>query len=208
MAKVFNPSNSLYVVASKPHPDNTEYRIAQGSEQWEAKDVSVTKIQMVYNSRVAGMLSPSYPDGTEDYEAVAEAVKLLNRFGSSNVKTKHVFVLDKDHSKDVHKLRETLEKTYKSQQDTIALSAYVEVSHYEKVEAGHVFRVRISGMTKERFIKLLKKHKHIDAASDLENWKSSNPKYPNSGWDSYMSKTYKAISLELGLPTAKALYGE
>ncbi|MCZ0754405.1 hypothetical protein [Anoxybacillus sp. J5B_2022] len=94
MAQVFSPRRAIYIPASGGHPKNTEYRVAWGFEQWGESPVAVTKVQMVYNGRVAGMLSPSYPDDTLDEKAVIFALKLLKEgWGTSSKKSKDVLVL-------------------------------------------------------------------------------------------------------------------
>lgn len=76
MSKIFEPEDYILVKASDPHPQNTEYRIAFGKEKWN-KDVAVFKIQMVYNGRVSGRRSPSYPLGSDDYERVYKAMNCM-----------------------------------------------------------------------------------------------------------------------------------
>ncbi|MGG4000258.1 hypothetical protein [Anoxybacillus kestanbolensis] len=96
MAQVFSPRRSIFVPASGGHPKNTEYRVAWGFEQWGDSPVAVTKVQMVYDGRVAGMLSPSYPDNTLDEKAVIFALKLLKEgWGTAMKKSKDVLVLRK-----------------------------------------------------------------------------------------------------------------
>lgn len=80
MAKTFFPTKSIYVAASKPHPLNTQYKISIGAEIWEDNNHEVIKVQMVYDNKIAGRRSPSYPIGTNDYEKVhAEINKLLEQ---------------------------------------------------------------------------------------------------------------------------------
>lgn len=79
MAKVFKAKKTIFIPAtsgSNAHPELTEYRVAWGTEQW-TQPTDVTKIQMVYKGTVAGMLSPSYPDNTNDLKAVLTAIKFL-----------------------------------------------------------------------------------------------------------------------------------
>lgn len=72
MAKTYFPhaNKEILVNASKPHPDNTHYKISTGLETWEDGNHEVVKIQMVYNGEVAGRRSPSYPLGTDDFQRV------------------------------------------------------------------------------------------------------------------------------------------
>ncbi|WP_186431381.1 hypothetical protein [Clostridium sp. BSD9I1] len=76
MLKIFRADDYILVKASEPHPANTAYRIAFGKEKWN-KDVPVFKIQMVYNGKVSGRRSPSYPQGSDDYERVEKAMNYL-----------------------------------------------------------------------------------------------------------------------------------
>lgn len=94
MAKVFDERRAIFVPASSPHPDFTEYRVAWGYERWGDDSVPVEKTQMVYRGRVAGMLSPSFPDNTVDKKAVRLASDLLEEgYGSGSRKSKIVLVL-------------------------------------------------------------------------------------------------------------------
>lgn len=95
MAKVFDERRAIFVPASSPHPDFTEYRVAWGYEQWRDDSIPVEKTQMVYRGRVAGMLSPSFPDNTVDKKAVRLASDLLEKgYGSGSRKSKIVLVLN------------------------------------------------------------------------------------------------------------------
>lgn len=96
MARVFNPNKVIFVPATGGHPKNAEYRVAWGTEQWNTP-VNVSKVQMVYNGTVAGMLSPSFPDETLDEQAVIFALQLLkeNNYGINSKTTKDVLVLRK-----------------------------------------------------------------------------------------------------------------
>ncbi|ENQ3108742.1 hypothetical protein ACEOWJ_004924 [Bacillus cereus] len=79
MAKVFHPIESIFVPATtgeKAHPANTEYKVSYGTEIWEGVAVEVYKTQMVYDGKVSGRRSPSYPNA-KDYLAVHEAMQQL-----------------------------------------------------------------------------------------------------------------------------------
>ena len=79
MAKVFHPIESLLVPATtgqKAHPANTEYKVSYGSEIWDGIAVEVYKVQMVYEGKVSGRRSPSYPCAS-DYQKVHEAMQQL-----------------------------------------------------------------------------------------------------------------------------------
>lgn len=77
MAQTFFPSKSIFIPASSPHPENTEYKISRGIERWEGENHEVLKVQMVYNGVVAGRRSPSYPIGTDDFQRVARKLQEL-----------------------------------------------------------------------------------------------------------------------------------
>ena len=77
MARVFYPRKSISVPASVPHPAGTEYKISIGDEEWDGYFHTVIKVQMVYDGKVAGRKSPSYPIGTDDAQRVAEAIRQL-----------------------------------------------------------------------------------------------------------------------------------
>lgn len=83
MPKVYTPIDYVLVKASVPHPENTEYKISLGYEDWGGqKPEHVLKVQMVYDGVVSGRRSPSYPIGTDDYKRVTEAIsKLLIKNG-------------------------------------------------------------------------------------------------------------------------------
>jgi len=73
--KTFYPRKSIMIDASSPHPVNTQYKISIGDEEWEnGFFCKVVKVQMVYDGKVAGRKSPSYPVGTDDYKKVSEAI--------------------------------------------------------------------------------------------------------------------------------------
>lgn len=76
MTKVFFPTSFEDVPASAPHAPNTSYRVARGIEHWgEGESENVYKVQMVYDGVVSGRRSPSFPDGTDDFDRVLEAMK-------------------------------------------------------------------------------------------------------------------------------------
>ena len=87
MTKVFTPIDSVYVDASKPHPQNTQYKISIGYEDWSGPNpVQVLKHQIVYDGKISGRRSPSYPlglnCGTGDYWKVRAATdELLKKHG-------------------------------------------------------------------------------------------------------------------------------
>ena len=76
--RTFYPRNTIVIPASAPHPDNTEYKISVGDEEWDGGVFhSVVKVQMMYNGKIAGRKSPSYPIGSDDYMRVCEAIQKL-----------------------------------------------------------------------------------------------------------------------------------
>ncbi len=77
MVKKFFPEIHRLVSASSPHPENTQYKVSIGVEDWGGGYVSVIKVQMVYDGSVSGRKSPSYPLGTDDHRRVLEAVNEL-----------------------------------------------------------------------------------------------------------------------------------
>ncbi|MBU8576450.1 hypothetical protein ACQKEX_14550 [Bacillus pumilus] len=84
MAQTFFPKMHIMVAASKPHPKNTQYKVSVGEEVWEDAKHLVTKVQMVYDGKVAGRRSPSYPIGTNDHQNVIQAEqKLLELYNNT-----------------------------------------------------------------------------------------------------------------------------
>ena len=77
MARTFYPRYSKSIPASAPHPKGTEYKISVGDEDWDGVFEQVVKVQMVYDGKVAGRKSPSYPTGTDDWRRVAETIEEL-----------------------------------------------------------------------------------------------------------------------------------
>ncbi len=75
--KVFNPRKSMVIDASSPHPDNTQYKISIGDEEWDGESHLVVKVQIMYNGKVAGRKSPSYPIDSDDYMKVCETINTL-----------------------------------------------------------------------------------------------------------------------------------
>lgn len=85
MAQRFFPIMFIMIPASEPHPPNTEYKVSIGKEEWNGIKQPVLKVQMVYNGKVAGRLSPSYPIGTNDNEKVQKAIeKLTEKYNKNN----------------------------------------------------------------------------------------------------------------------------
>lgn len=83
MAKTFFPELIEHISASPPHPEDTEYRVSVGMEDWEGSFVPVAKVQMVYKGAVAGRKSPSYPIGTRDYDNVNKTLDRLVKEASA-----------------------------------------------------------------------------------------------------------------------------
>lgn len=80
MSMTFFPEKIAYVDACHPHPPNTKYRISVGVENWNGVFVPVYKIQMMYNGKVSGRKSPSYPIESNDFMKVH--TELLNLIDS------------------------------------------------------------------------------------------------------------------------------
>ena len=72
--KTFHPQKYVYLPASSPHPRNTEYKVSIGIELWDDYPAHVIKVQMVYNGKVEGRKSPSFPIGTDDFQRVSKAI--------------------------------------------------------------------------------------------------------------------------------------
>ncbi|MGV8148968.1 MAG: hypothetical protein ACLKAK_09995 [Alkaliphilus sp.] len=80
MAKVFFPKDFILVKSnSTDHPQNTEYKVSIGVEDWDGKHVEIIKVQMLYNDKVSGRKSPSFPIDTDDYNRVHDAVLRLKK---------------------------------------------------------------------------------------------------------------------------------
>ncbi len=79
MAKTFFPSSNKidYVDASPPHPEKTQYKISIGTEVWDKENHEVVKIQMVYDGKIAGRRSPSFPLDTDDFQRVTSKTEEL-----------------------------------------------------------------------------------------------------------------------------------
>lgn len=79
--KIYFPIHLIDVPASPPHPPETCYRVSFGREHWGDDLAYVYKVQMVYEGAVSGRKSPSYPDGTDDWKHVEEAMHELKGGG-------------------------------------------------------------------------------------------------------------------------------
>lgn len=88
MEKLFEPQSYIMVPASAPHPNGTEYRVAIGPENWNGIKQRVIKIQMVYDNKVSGRKSPSFPIESCDWDKVQEAVNTLKRSDESTMSVK------------------------------------------------------------------------------------------------------------------------
>lgn len=87
MSMTFFPERVSYVKACHPHPPNTQYRISVGVENWNGVFVPVYKIQMVYDGKVSGRKSPSYPVDSDDFKRVH--TELLDLIESVKEEKKH-----------------------------------------------------------------------------------------------------------------------
>ena len=79
MPNTFYPKRSLLIPASKPHPENTQYKVSIGEEDWDGVLHTVIKIQLVYNGKIAGRKAPSYPYNSDDAERVAAAIAQIKK---------------------------------------------------------------------------------------------------------------------------------
>lgn len=76
--RTFYPRKTISIAASAPHPNNTEYKISVGDEEWGSGEFhTVIKVQMSYGGKIAGRKSPSYPIGSDDYLNVCDAIRKL-----------------------------------------------------------------------------------------------------------------------------------
>ncbi|MBO3284740.1 hypothetical protein [Paenibacillus polymyxa] len=92
MAQVFTPHFTIHVIASDPHPPKTEYRVGRGYETWQTK-ASISKVQMVYENKVAGKVVPSFPENTLDLRSVMYAFDILSKGWGVYSKTKRSVVI-------------------------------------------------------------------------------------------------------------------
>jgi len=72
--------------ASPPYPPNTLYRCSFGLEHWDDVTTYVFKVQMVYDGRVTGRKSPSYPAENDDLEKVLDAIRKLKKGGGKKIR--------------------------------------------------------------------------------------------------------------------------
>lgn len=77
MAKVYFPDAAIMVVASPPHPPNTQYRVLSALRLGGGTNHRVIKVHMVFEGKVADRRTPSYPVGSPDYTRVGEAIRKL-----------------------------------------------------------------------------------------------------------------------------------
>ena len=156
MARVFNPKKAIFIPATGGHPKNAEYRVAWGTEQWHIL-VNVSKVQMVYNGTIAGMLSPSFPDDTLDEQAVVFALKLLkdNKYGTNSKTFKDVLVLRKVESSSnidstIEKIENEIEEMtiniFDSKKNAVSVGTFIELREQFELENSvfaFLFRVEI-----------------------------------------------------------------
>ena len=78
MARTFYPRKTRFLPASEPHIAGAEYKISVGDEDWgNGTYQPVVKVQMVYDGKVAGRKSPSYPVGSGDWKKVQMVIDEL-----------------------------------------------------------------------------------------------------------------------------------
>ncbi len=90
MPNTFYPKRSVMIPASKPHPENTQYKISIGEEDWDGKLQTVIKIQLVYNGKIAGRKAPSYPYDSDDAERVAAAIEQIKKDYSNEPNVQYI----------------------------------------------------------------------------------------------------------------------
>ena len=156
MTLVFKPKKSIFVPATGGHPKNPEYRVAWGTEKWNVP-VNVSKVQMVYNGAVAGMLSPSFPDDTLDEQSVVFALKLLkeNKYGTKSKSKKDVLVLRKvenaaNMNSTIEKIENEIEaltlNIFDSKKNAISVGTFINLREQFELENSvyaFLFRVEI-----------------------------------------------------------------
>jgi len=82
--RTFYPRKAILIDASEPHPKGTQYKVSLGDEDWgDGTFRSVVKVQMLYDGKVAGRMSPSYPAGMDDFDRVSAAAFELETGHSS-----------------------------------------------------------------------------------------------------------------------------
>lgn len=80
--RTFYPRKTLIIPASEPHEAGASYKVSIGDEDWgDGTFQSVIKVQMMYDGKVAGRMSPSFPITTSDWQRVCEAVQNLTSNG-------------------------------------------------------------------------------------------------------------------------------
>lgn len=78
MARTFYPRKTRFVPASEPHISGAEYKISVGDEDWgNGTYQPVVKVQMVYDGKVAGRKSPSYPVASGDWKTIQMVIDEL-----------------------------------------------------------------------------------------------------------------------------------
>lgn len=87
MTKTFFPELHELIPASPPHPSKTFYKVSIGFEEWDLSYIPVAKVQMVYEGKISGRKSPSYPLGTDDYAKVSKCIEnLIKKHSSKNLR--------------------------------------------------------------------------------------------------------------------------
>lgn len=151
MAQVFKPLKAIYVPATGGHPENTEYRVAWGVEQWEKEKKYVTKVQIAYNGVIAGMLSPSFPDETIDLKAVSCALSLLKEIEDNTYRymllIKDLRTLTSSKPEDLeNEIDKNVTKIYAAKKKPVSILTSVLLISTKKIDNhlyGFLFRVKI-----------------------------------------------------------------
>lgn len=87
MPKKFYPIDFIMVDPSQEsskstttQPAHAQYKVSIGHEDWDEGNFPfVYKIQMVYDGKISGRRSPSYPVGTDDFENITKAIEKLKQ---------------------------------------------------------------------------------------------------------------------------------
>lgn len=152
MTTKFFPERLIYVPATGGHPPSTEYRIGVGPEHWN-QPVLVKKVQMVYENKINGRVSPSFPiKSHQDEDAVRLAMILLDKGEGTNNPHKKIVVTvsEINNETDLKQLEEEqTEYVYNFYLDLAPAMTVVDVNIKDSVEisdllVGFIFEVGFS----------------------------------------------------------------
>lgn len=121
MATKFFPERLIYIPATGGHPPLTEYRVGVGPEHWNTP-VLVKKTQMVYEGKINGRVSPSFPIKSQhDEEAVSLAMKLLDEGEGTNNPNQKIVVT-------VSELNDQSKEQVEEQQEDYVHNFYLDLA--------------------------------------------------------------------------------